>query len=88
MGNVISMHTLAEYHEHLADIKQTLKKTESDLFIYAANLCSCSCWRAWYDAMEVGDEFEFDTDMLREDENASLLVDMMERLNELRGELG
>ena len=88
MGKVISMHTSAEYQEHLADIKQTLKKTESKLFVHAANLCSCSGWRSWYDAMEVGAEFEFDTDMLREgDENAALLVDMMERLNELRGNL-
>jgi len=82
------MHTAEEYQEHLADIKQTLKKVESDLFVHAADLCSCTAWRDWYDAMEVGEEFEFDADMLREgDENAALLVDMMERLNELRENL-
>ena len=81
------MHTSVEYQEHLADIKRTLKKMESKLFVHAANLCSCSCWRVWYDEMDVGDEFEFDTDMLREDENAALLVDMMKRLKELRRNL-
>jgi len=88
MGKVISMHTSAEYQEHLADIKKTLKKMESKLFVYAANLCSCSGWRDWYDRMEVGEEFEFDTDMLKEgDDNAAMLVNMMEQLKELRRNL-
>ena len=88
MGKVISMHSAEEYQEHLADIRQTLKKMESKLFVHAADLCSCSSWRDWYDKMEIGDEFEFDADMLREgDENAALLVDLMERLNELRENL-
>ena len=88
MSKVISMHTSVEYQEHPADIKRTLKKMESKLFVHAANLCSCSGWRNWYDSMEVGEEFEFDTDMLSEgDKNAALLVEMMEHLHHLRKEL-
>ena len=75
------MNSSVEYQELLADIKETLKKTEDDLFVHAVNLCSCISWRDWCESREEG-EFEFDTDMIKEsgDENALLLVEMMERL--------
>ena len=88
MSKVISMNSSVEYQVLLADIKETLKKTEDDLFVHAVNLCSCVEWRDWCETREDG-EFEFDTHMIKEsgDGNAVLLVGMMERLNNLRRNL-
>ena len=82
------MNTSAEYQELLADIMETLKKTEDDLFVHAVNLCSCIAWRDWCETREEG-EFEFDTDMINEsgDENAVMIVEIMERLHHLQDEL-
>ena len=84
MSKVISMNSSVEHQELIADIKETLKKTEDDLFVHAVNLCSCIAWRDWCETREEG-EFEFDMDMIKEsgDKNAVMLVEMMERLNEL-----
>ena len=88
MSKIISMNSSAEYQELLADIKETLKQTEDDLFVHAVNLCSCIAWRDWCETREAR-EFEFDTNMIREsgDENAVMIVEMMERLCDLRRNL-
>ena len=89
MGKIIAIQTSQEYDAHLKETIDILEKTEDDLFVQAINLCTTSVWKEWSDQKGVGEKMEFDTEMIKEsgDENAIQLVEMMERVNWLRGKL-
>ena len=89
MTKVIPLHNQA-YLQFLKQAKEILEQAKDDLFIEAINLCSCQCWKEWVKDKEDGEEFEFDTEMIKAcgDKNAILLVEVMALLNEARKGLG
>ena len=89
MTKIIPLYKSQDYLDTLEETKEIIRQYEDTLFAQAVSLCCCSCWSDWHDTIKVGEEVEFDMEMLRDtgDENVVALVEMMEKLNDLRREL-
>ena len=86
MTKIISLQKSVAYQETIEETQEYIQQFEDTLFAQAVNLCCCTCWSGWHESKDAGDEVEFDVEMLKDagDENVIMLVEMMERMNNLR----
>ncbi|OAV69318.1 hypothetical protein Barb6_00341 [Bacteroidales bacterium Barb6] len=89
-SNIIDINAYADYKKDLAALTEQLDEVFDDLIWETmVNLACKKKWKKWDDSHDIGDEFTFTEEMLRNtgDKNIDLLWELVEKYDEVKSQL-